>query len=54
MNVAVNEFQGGHMSRWKNGFVNICQVDELRTAECRVDECFGTYKACCEVSEHKT
>ena len=30
------------MSRWKSGFVGVCQVDERRTAECRLDECLVT------------
>ena len=30
------------MSRWVNVEVDIFQVDECRTAECRMDECLGT------------
>ena len=38
----MDECQGGHMSRWTSGFVDVCQVYERRNAECRVDECLGT------------
>ena len=38
----MDECQGGHMSRRTSGFVDLCHVDERRTAECRVDECLGT------------
>ena len=40
----MDECIGVHMSRWTNGFVDVCRVDERRTAECRVDECLGTPK----------
>ena len=41
----MDECQGGHMSWWKSGFVDVIRVDELRTAECRVDECIGFFLA---------
>ena len=30
------------MSRWMSGFMDVCRVNERRTAECRVDECLGS------------
>ena len=38
----MDEGQGGQISSWKSGFVGLCQMDERRTAECRVVECLGT------------
>ena len=42
MNVKGGDFLVGLISRWMNVEVDICRVDERRTAVSRVDECLGT------------